>query len=76
MTTVLAFLAFAAEAHGETSKTPFYVLGALAAAFAVAISVAGITQPDFPRSDGAAKAVYAVAAVIVLAVMAAAVLTS
>jgi hypothetical protein len=73
--TALATLLTAATEHGASSKTPFYILGGLAAVYAVAIATIGITQPDFPRTQGAARTVFAISAVIVLAAMAAAVLT-
>ena len=71
-----ALITFAAEEAEETSKTAFYVAGGLLAAFAVVISVIGVTRiGTFPSSNGQARGVMALAAVLVLAAMAAAVLT-
>jgi hypothetical protein len=66
----------AAEGH-ETSKTLFYVAGGVLAAFAVIISVVGIKRIDtFPSSKGQERGVLGVAVLLVLAAMAAAIITS
>jgi len=77
MSTLLAFIAFAQEAAAETAaheehadKTLFYIFGGAAAVYAVVIAAIGITQHDFPRSEGTAKAVYAISTIVVLAAMA------
>jgi hypothetical protein len=70
---VLALITFAAE---EPSKTPYYVAAGALAVFAVIISAIGIRGHEtFPPSKGAARAVMAIAALIVAATMASAVLT-
>ncbi len=67
--TVLA----AAEAAGEhaaeehKSEVPFFVAGLLFAAWAVAISVYGFKNPDFPTTGAAARGVMAVSAVLMAA---------
>jgi hypothetical protein len=70
---VLATILAAAEAAGETvaeeqhkSEVPFFIAGSILALWAVAISVFGFTRPDFPSSDGAARGVMALSAVLVL----------
>jgi hypothetical protein len=77
MSTLQAMVVFAQEtAHEEeSSKTLFYILGGAAAVYAVIIAAIGITQHDFPRSQSAARGVYALSTVIVLAAMASAVIT-
>jgi hypothetical protein len=61
----------------ESSKTAFYIAGAILAAFAVIVAAVGIRSHEtFPSSRGAANAVMALAVVLVVAVMASAVLTS
>ena len=67
----------AAEAdHEETSKTLFYVAGAILAVFAVVVSAIGITRREtFPANKGQARGVMALAAILVAFTMAAAVLT-
>ena len=52
----VALIVLAAEEAAEPSKTPFYVLGGLLAAWAVVVSTVGITRPDFPRSPGLMRA--------------------
>ena len=75
MSTLQAFIAFASSEE-ESSKTLFYVVGGVAAVYAVVISAIGIRQPEFPRSESAARGVYAVSAAVVLAAMASAIITS
>ena len=70
-----ALVTFAAVEE-ETSKTAYYVAGSVLASFAVIISAIGIRRHEtFPPSRGAARAVIALAALLVAATMAAAVLT-
>ncbi|MDQ3675900.1 MAG: hypothetical protein M3401_03700 [Actinomycetota bacterium] len=73
MSAILSILA-AAEAAGEPaeehrSEVPFFVAGGLLAIWAVVISVFGFTRPDFPSSEGAARGVMALSAVLVAAAM-------
>lgn len=70
-----ALLVLASEAAEESSKTAFYVAGIVLAGWAVVLSAVGLTRPDFPGSDGAARGVMAISAVLVVAAMAASVLT-
>jgi hypothetical protein len=65
--TILAATEAAAEEHSET---PFFVAGILLAVFAVVISVIGFTRPSFPGTDGAARGVMGLSAVLVVATMA------
>jgi hypothetical protein len=70
-------LTFAAEtSEEESSKTAFYVLGALAAVWAIALFAIGMRSPSFPGSQAAQRGVIAVSVVIVVAAMASAVLTA
>ena len=77
LSTILSFVAFAAgEAdHEETSKTLFYVVGGIAAGYGVLLAFFGMTKPDFPKTKGAARGVFALSALVVLAAMASSVLT-
>jgi len=59
-----------------TSKVPFYIAGGLLAVWAVLVSAIGISRPDFPGSRGARAVTMAISAVLVVAAMATAVLTS
>jgi hypothetical protein len=73
----LAIVLAVAEEADEPSKTPFYVAGIALALFAVVISAIGIPRhATFPPTRGAARAVMALAVVLVVTTMATAVLTS
>jgi hypothetical protein len=69
-----ALLVLAAEA-AETSKTAFYVLGGLLVVWAIVLALLGLSRPDFPGEQGA-RGVYGISAVLVVAAVASAVLTS
>ena len=70
-------LTFAAEtAEEESSKTLFYVLGGLAAVWAVVLFALGMRSPTFPSSAGAQRGVIAVSVLVVVGAMASAVLTA
>jgi hypothetical protein len=73
-----AFVTFAVEApEAEPSKTLFYVFGGLLAVWAVVVSFVGLRAPaTFPGSAGRRAGVMAISAVLVLAAMAAAVITA
>jgi hypothetical protein len=71
-----ALITFAATEGEESSKTAYYIAGSVLAGFAVVISAIGISRHEtFPPSKGAARAVMALAALLVAATMASAVLT-
>ncbi len=74
---LLATLIAAAEAgEEETSKTFFYVMGGVLAAFAVVVSAIGIRSHEtFPPSQGAARGIMALGAILVVLTLAAAVVT-
>jgi len=73
-----ALIIFAAEAEAEeSSQTLFYVTGGVLVLYAIIVSAIGITRREtFPPSQGAARGVMALGAVLVLATMAAAVISS
>jgi hypothetical protein len=72
---VLTLLAAAAHEE-ESSKTLFYVAGAILAAFAVIVSIIGIRGHEtFPPSKRAARGIMALAAVLVAFTMASAIIT-
>ena len=69
-----AILVFAAE---ESSHTAFYIAGGLLALWAVVVSFIGIRgHENWPSSEGAARGIMGISAVLVVAAMATAVLTS
>jgi hypothetical protein len=70
-------LIFAQETtEREADKTPFYIFGLLAAAWAIALFAIGMRSPSFPGSPGAQRGLIAVSVVLVVAAMASSVLTS
>jgi hypothetical protein len=72
----LIALITAAESGGEHSKTPFYICGGLLAAWAVVLSLIGMSSETFPSSGGAQRGVIALTVLIVAAAMATAVITA
>jgi hypothetical protein len=73
---MLALLTFAAEtAEEEPSKTPYYILGIVAALWALTLFTIGMRNEKFPGTAGAQRAVMGASVVLVVAVMASAVLT-
>jgi hypothetical protein len=74
---VLATLiAFAAEEGAEPDKTLFYVAGGLLVAWAVILGVVGVSRHEsFPPSDGTARGLMLLSAVLVAFAMASAVIT-
>jgi hypothetical protein len=72
-----ALVVFAVEAgEAEPSKTAFYVIGGLAAVWAIVLFAVGMRSPSFPGSPGAQRGVIAVSVLLVVAAMASSVLTS
>ncbi len=71
----LSLIVLAAE-EADLSKTPFYVLGGLLAGWAVLVSAIGLTRPDFPGSGGAARAVYAISALLMIGTVSSSIATS
>lgn len=71
---VIALLVLAAE-EAESSKAAFYIGGGLLAAWAVALSLVGLSRPDFPATEGAARGVYGVSTLLVLVAAATAIIT-
>ena len=70
-------IVFAATEGEESSETLFYVAGALLAVFAVVISAIGISRiGTFPSGTGQARGVIGLAALLVVATMAAAIISS
>jgi hypothetical protein len=63
------------EGAEESSKAAFYIAGLVLAGWAVVLTAIGMTRPSFPGSDGAARGVMAISAVLVVAACAAAIAT-
>jgi hypothetical protein len=75
MLDTLLMLAATEAGHEETSKTAFYVAGSVLAAWAVVLSAIGLSRADWPSTDGPARGVMAITAVLVVATMASAIAT-
>jgi hypothetical protein len=70
-------LTLAAEtAEEESSKTPFYILGAAAAVWAIVLFAIGMRSPEFPGSPAVQRGVIAISVLVVIGAMASAVLTA
>ena len=70
-------LVSAAEtAEHEPSKTAFYVLGSIAAVWAIVLFAVGMRSPTFPGSRAAQRGVIAISVLVVAGAMASAVLTA
>ena len=74
LATLLTFATEAAEE--EPDQTLFYVMGGLAAAWAVLLFAVGMRSERFPGSDGAMRGIIAVSVLVVAAAMASAVISS
>jgi plastocyanin len=73
----LAAVQLAPILGAEKSKVPFYVAGSVLVAWALIVSLGlGLRKSDFPRNLAAQRAVGAISAVLVLAVVSTAVITS
>ena len=74
---MLALLIFAQETiEDEPSKAPFYILGLVAALWAIVLFAVGMRNTKFPGSVRAQRAVMGVSVVLVAAAMASSVLTA
>jgi hypothetical protein len=76
MLAALLSLAVVVVEEEEPSKVPFYVLGGLAACWAILLFAVGMRSPNFPGSASAERGVITVSIVLVVATMASAVLTA
>jgi hypothetical protein len=73
---LLSLVIAAGEAHEEPSKAAFYVAGGVLATWAVLVSALGMARQDFPATATAARGVMGISAVLVVAAMAAILLTA
>lgn len=72
---LLALLTLASE-EAEPSKTAFYVGGGLLATWAVVLGAVGMTQPEFPKTDGAARGVMGLGVLLTVVALATVLLTA
>lgn len=78
LSTILNVLAAAAE-HGaeqESTKTPFFVLGGLLAAWAVILAGVGLNRPDFPGRNAVTAAVCVLSLALTAGAIGSAVVTA
>lgn len=74
---MLAFLVLAVEHTAEhSSKTAFYVLGGVLAAWAVAAGAVGVVRPSFAQGEGLGRAVILGTLALSAATIAAAIATA
>jgi hypothetical protein len=59
-----------AAAEAKPDKTAFYIGGGVLAAWAVVLGALGMTQPDFPSSQGAARGVMGISVALTLVALA------
>lgn len=65
-----------AEGGEESSKALFYILGGILAGVAVLVSVVGMSRPDWPSSDSAARGLTGIVVALVLGTCAAVIITA
>jgi hypothetical protein len=63
-------------AADEPSKVPFFIIGGALAVYAVILSTLGIQRPSFGATRAGERGVIALTAVLAVAAVAAAILTS
>jgi hypothetical protein len=63
-------------AADEPSKVPFFIIGGALAVYAVILSTLGIQRPSFGSTRAGERGVIALTAVLAVAAVAAAILTS
>ena len=73
---MLSAIVLAAVEEAEPSKTAFYVAGGLFALWAVLLGAAGLSRSDLPGAATAERGIIGVTALLMVATLAAAVLTS
>ncbi len=73
---MLPLITAVVEHAEEGSKAGFYVAAGVLAGWAVLVGALGVTRETFPASQGTARLVMLVSGVLMVATMAAAVLTS
>jgi hypothetical protein len=76
MHALIALITAAESGAEESSKTAFYICGGLLAAWAVVLSLIGMSSETFPATVGAKRGVIAITSVFVVAAMATAVITA
>lgn len=73
---MLSVVLLAASEGGESSQTAFYVAGGALAAFAVLLSLVGLSRASFPGGASGERGVIGLAVVLMAAAMVTAVVTA
>jgi hypothetical protein len=73
---MLYAIVLAVAEESEPSKTPFYIAGALLAAWAVLLGAGGLARAEVPANQGAERGLIGVTVLLVVATISAAILTS
>ena len=73
---MLPLLAAVVEHSHESSKTAFYVAGAVLVGWALLVGALGVARPAFAEGEGTGRIVMVVSAVLAVAAMATSVLTA
>jgi hypothetical protein len=76
MHALIALITAAESGAEESSKTAFYICGGLLAAWAVVLSLIGMSSQTFPATVAAKRGVIAITSLVVVAAMATAVITA
>jgi hypothetical protein len=63
-------------AADETSKVPFYILGAVLVVWALILALIGLNRPEFPGNKQGERGVIALTLVLAILAIGAAILTS
>jgi hypothetical protein len=73
---MLHAILLAAAEGSEPSKTPFYVAGALLAAWAVLLGLGGLSRAEMPGNQGGERGIIGITVLLVAATISSAILTS
>jgi hypothetical protein len=73
---MLHAIVLAAAEGSEPSKTPFYIAGAVLAAWAVLLGAAGLSRAELPGNQSAERGIIGVTLLLVAATISSAILTS
>jgi hypothetical protein len=73
---MLSAIVLAATEGAEPSKTPFYIAGGLFAVWAVVLGAAGLSRAELPGTAAAERGIIGISALLMVATLAAALLTS
>ena len=73
---MLSAIVLAATEGAESSKSAFYFAGGLLAVWAVVLGAAGLSRADLPGNATAERGIIGITALLMVATLAAAILTS